>query len=610
MSLYTELKRRNVFRVAVAYLAVAWLITEVAGTLFPAFGIPDWSVRFIVILFTLGFIPALVFSWVYELTPDGLKREKDVVREASVTHVTARRLDIFTIALIMVALAFVLADRMWLAQRLEQQPEVQAEAMNEKVETFRPVTTQSRTPSNSIVVLPFVNMSADADNEYFSDGISEELLNLLAKVPELRVISRSSAFYFKGKNIKVADIASELNVAHVLEGSVRKAGERVRITAQLIEASTDTHVWSETYDRTLNDIFAIQDEIAAAVVDQLKLTLLAGPPQTQVVDPRAYTLYLQAAFAGSRFGPDAMEQSNDLLRQTLAIDPNFARAWRLLARNLRQQTRTGALSRPEGDRLSRQAIERALAIDPDLAVAHSWLAATTAGQPNADLVAAAASMQRAIDLEPANLTVLSHAASFLHTLGRLEDAIEVLEYVLKRDPLGPIIYNNLGWNYLAAGRPVDALSAAKTLRLISPNYGGLDTIEGMALLQIGDHEAAVNMMLNEPTQYWRLINLVRAYHTSRQTDKSDAALADLIESYAEDRPYWIASVLAYRNETDRAFEWLDRAVQKEDFALENLLSAPEFDSLGEDPRWLPFLRRIGKSPVQLSAIELEVNMPD
>ena len=224
MSLYHELKRRNVFRVGIAYLALAWLLTEVSGTLFPAFGIPDWGVRFVVIVFALGFLPALIISWVYEFTPEGIKREKDVVRDSSITHRTAKRLDVFTIGLIVVALAFLLADRFWLSPRHPEQIAAPAAVVTDNGQTSKSEPTEPQYPPKSIAVLPFVNMSADADNEYFSDGISEELLNLLAKIPELRVISRSSSFYFKGKDVKLADVARELNVAHILEGSVRKAG--------------------------------------------------------------------------------------------------------------------------------------------------------------------------------------------------------------------------------------------------------------------------------------------------------------------------------------------------------------------------------------------------
>jgi TolB-like protein len=249
MSLYAELKRRNVFRVTFAYLAAAWLLTEVAGTLFPGFGIPDWAFRFVVIVLAIGFVPTLIFSWAYEITPEGLKREKDVVRDESITHLTAKRLDGITIGIIVVALAFILADRFWLSPRLAEQSGAPEAVVADPGQLVAPVPAESQYPPNSIAVLPFVNMSDDPANEYFSDGISEELLNLLAKIPELRVSSRSSAFYFKGEKVDIPTVAEKLNVAHILEGSVRKAGNQVRITAQLIETRSDTHLWSETYDR-------------------------------------------------------------------------------------------------------------------------------------------------------------------------------------------------------------------------------------------------------------------------------------------------------------------------------------------------------------------------
>jgi adenylate cyclase len=269
MSLYQELKRRNVFRVAIAYLAGAWLLTEVAGTLFPAFGVPEWGFRFVVILFVLGFVPALIISWAYELTPDGLKREKDVVRDESITHLTAKRLDGITIGLILLAVAFILADRLWMNSRYSRSMEAPIAVALDPGPKPQSQAPHSEYPPNSIAVLPFVNMSDDAGNEYFSDGIAEELLNLLAGIPELRVIARTSSFSYKGKDVKITDIARDLKVRHVLEGSVRKSGQRVRVTVQLIETASGTHLWSETYDRTLDDIFAIQDEIAGEVVESM-----------------------------------------------------------------------------------------------------------------------------------------------------------------------------------------------------------------------------------------------------------------------------------------------------------------------------------------------------
>jgi TolB-like protein/Tfp pilus assembly protein PilF len=606
MSLYHELKRRNVFRVAIAYLALAWLLTEVSGTLFPAFGVPEWGIRFVVIVFVLGFVPALIISWVYELTPEGIKRETDVVRDASITHLTARRLDVFTIGLIVVAFAFIVADRLWLSPGIEQQITTPAEVVTDTAQTSEP---EHQYPLNSIAVLPFVNMSDDPGNEYFSDGISEELLNLLAKIPELRVISRSSAFYFKDKNAKLTDVARELNVAHVLEGSVRKAGNQVRITAQLIEARSDTHLWSETYDRTLDDIFAIQDEIAAAVVDVLKLTLLGATPQAEPTDPEAYALYLQAVHVGAQSSAEDLEQSNGMLKKVLATAPNYARAWRFLARNYAAQAARGLLPRDQGNDLAREAITQALAIDPNLAEAHSWFGMFVAEHDN-DLVAAAQHIRHGLLLEPNNLIVLAHSSGFLQTLGYLEETIAIQEYHVAHDPLNPSARGSLGWNYLYAGRPDEAIATARTLQMLSPGSVWAHSLQGHALLRKGENEAALKAIQQEPDELSRLASLVMAYHALGQAVESDAALTELIGKYEQSWPYFIAAVLAYRGEADRAFAWLDKAVAHGDPALSIIAGGTWFSNLYEDPRWLPFLESIGRSPAQLAAIEFEVKLPE
>jgi len=587
MSLYHELKRRNVFRVAIAYLALAWLLTEVSGTLFPAFGIPDWGVRFVVIVFALGFIPALVISWAYEITPEGVKREKEVVRDASITHLTAKRLDGVTIGLIVLALAFLLADRFWMSPRL--------------------AAPEHQYPPNSIAVLPFINMSDDASNEYFSDGISEELLNLLAKIPELRVISRSSAFSFKGKNPKMADVARELNVAHVLEGSVRKAGNQVRITAQLIDARSDTHLWSQTYDRELDDIFAIQDEIAAAVVDALKLTLLGEVPQAEKINPEAYALYLQAMYLDAQGTNESLKKSNAMLKQVLAIAPDFARAWRILSRNYTNQAGRNLLPRDEGFALSREALDQALTIDPDFAEAHSSLG-YRAMVYDGDLAAAARHFEHALSLEPTNLVVLGNSSGLLAKLGRLDEQITIREYVVAHDPLDPIDHNNLAVSYLHAERAEDVIATIETLLMLSPERLFAHYYLSLALLQKGENEAALEAIQQEPDEESRLEVLVMAYYALGRMAESDVALAEFIEKYEQKAPSYIAAVLAYRGEANLAFAWLDKAVQ---YNLHgSITTEPRFASIHDDPRWLPFLESIGRSPSQLDAIEFEVKLPE
>ena len=290
MSFFNELKRRNVFKVAAAYIIVGWLVMQVGDTLGPALLLPGWINSALAFFLILGFPLAMFFAWAFEMTPDGIKKEKEVDRSQSITHVTSQKLNNMIIGLLVLALGYFAFDKFVLGPQREADLRSQVqEQVAEGVAESEPEGPDAK----SIAVLPFVNMSDDASNEFFSDGITEELLNLLAKIPELKVTSRSSAFSFKGQNIHIPTVAQQLNVKHVLEGSVRKAGNRVRITAQLIEASTDVHMWSETFDRELDDIFAIQDEIAREVVTVLQVQLLGQVPVAEETDTEAYTFYLQ-----------------------------------------------------------------------------------------------------------------------------------------------------------------------------------------------------------------------------------------------------------------------------------------------------------------------------
>ncbi len=609
MSLYNELKRRNVFRVAIAYLAGAWLLIEVAGTLFPAFGVPDWGVRFVVIIFLLGFLPALIISWAYEMTPEGLKREKDVVRDASITHVTAKRLDWITIGLIAAALVFLMADRFWMSPRHPEQSVTSEEVATDNMQASEPETIESHYPPNSIAVLPFVNMSDDAANEYFSDGISEELLNLLAKIPELRVIARTSSFAYKGKDVKIADVADELNVGHILEGSVRKAGNQVRVTAQLIRTSDSSHLWSETFDRTLDNIFTIQDEIASTVVKQLKVTLLGLAPTSEETDPEAYALFLQARYLARQDSLDAYDQSIALFEQVLDITPDSAAAWNGLASNYREQTRGGNRPYDEGYQLVREAANHALAIDSAYAPAYANLG-WSAMDFDGDLASAARFFERALELEPANLSIIADAAILARNLGRLDTAISLLEYALTRDPLNPTDHGRLGIVYYFAGHLDAAISSSRTALMLSPRLVRANYQICEALLQKGELETALEVIQQEPQLGYRRIGLALVHHALGQTAESDAALAELEEKSERSAAYNIAYIYAFRGETDRAFVWLNKAVQYKDAGLPHVMINPLFASIHDNPRWLPFLESIGKSPAQLDAIELNVTLPE
>jgi TolB-like protein len=373
----------------------------------------------------------------------------------------------------------------------------------------RPTTSLTAIPEKSIAVLPFVDMSAGKDQEYFSDGISEELLNLLAKVPQLQVTARTSSFSFKGKEIAIPEIARTLHVAHVLEGSVRKAGNSVRITAQLIKAGTDTHLWSQTYDRKLDDIFAIQDEIAADVVKQLKVTLLGAAPKVRTTDPEAYALYLQAVQLGRQFTAEAFKQSDALYRKALAIDPRYAPAWVGLSRNFINETGQGLLPNKEGYAQAREAGTKALAIDPDYAAAHASLGDIAMFGDN-DLAGAAHHLKHALTLDPADLKVLDDSATLLQSLGRLDEALALGEAVVRRDPVNVTSLFNLGLDQRQAGQFDAAIASFRTVLSLATGRGEAHANLGIALMLKGDAQGALAEIEQETSEVFKMIGLPMA----------------------------------------------------------------------------------------------------
>jgi TolB-like protein len=471
----------------------------------------------------------------------------------------------------------------------------------------KPTTSLTAIPEKSIAVLPFVDMSAGKDQEYFSDGISEELLNLLAKIPQLQVTARTSSFAFKGKEVAIPEIARTLHVAHVLEGSVRKAGNSVRITAQLIKAGTDTHLWSQTYDRKLDDVFAIQDEIAADVVKQLKVTLLSAAPKARTTDPEAYALYLQAVQLGRPFTAEAFQQSDALYRKALAIDPRYVPAWAGLSRNFGNETSQGLLPNKEGFARAREAAVKALAIDPDYAPAHAGLGWIAMYGDN-DLASAALHLERALAIDPADLRVLTTSATLLQSLGRLDEALALEEAAVRRDPVNVTTLFNLGYHQRMAGRLDAAIASFRTVLSLSPSNGGAHCQLGVALLK-GDAKGALAEIAQETSEIYKMIGLPMAYQALGRKADSDAALAALIAKYEKDAPYNIASVYAFRGEADQAFKWLDKAVEYGDGGLGEIVTDNLFDKIHADPRWLAFLRKIGKAPEQLAKIEFKVTLP-
>lgn len=499
-------------------------------------------------------------------------------------------------AIVATVLAYVAVDRFWLSKRVAEQ--------QTQVETMPAISEKS------VAVLPFVNMSSDMEQEYFADGLSEELLNLLARIPELRVAARTSSFYYKGKEVKLAEMARELHVAYLLEGSVRKSGDRVRIRAQLVRAADGYHQWSETYDRTLEDIFAVQEEIAAAVVTQLKVTLLEAAPKVRKTSPEAYALFLQARHLYRQYTHQGIEKSILLYQRALAIDPTYTAAWNGLAESHIELgfLGKGPHSADEYFRLAREAANKALAIDPEDPWAHVNLSAV-ARLYDDDLATAVRHMEKALTLDPTDLHTLRDAAFLALGLNRPKTAIEVMEYVVARDPMDALNHGDLGWLYMVAGHLDEAIASSQVSVKLNPDAISMHYDLGATMLLRGDQEAALAAMLQEPDEGWRLTGLALAYHALGQVSASDAALSELTKKHEKSWSSTIARVYAFRGEADRAFEWLDRAVAYHDTAVVNFPVEPFLSNLHDDPRWLPFLRKIGKAPDQLAAIKFEVKLP-
>ncbi len=461
MSFFQELKRRNVFRVAVAYAVVGWLLVEVASVLFETFEAPAWVMKVFATIIALGFPLALFFAWAYELTPEGLKKEKDVDRSQTITHRTGRKLDYLIIGLLSVAVVFFASTHQWGSER--------------EIVDKPAITEAAAGGERSIAVLPFVNMSDDPANEYFSDGIAEELLNVLVKVEGLRVASRTSSFSFKGKGISIPNIARELNVNHVLEGSVRKAGNTVRITAQLIDVRTDRHLWSATYDRELEDIFAIQDEISGKIVQALKVALGSGEQQAMAhvgkptENVEAYELYLQGRYFWQRRGEDNIRRSIALFEQATELDPQFARAWSSLAA---AHTTLPAYSDETGHQHNPPAVlaaQRALTLDDSLAEAYAVLG--DIARVERKWMEAKAYYERAIASEPKNSTAHLWYGEHHATVGHMQEAFNEVLIAHQLDPLHPATNAHLADLYLWKRDTSNALKYARTAWDLGYNAG-------------------------------------------------------------------------------------------------------------------------------------------
>ena len=587
MSLFSELRRRNVYRIAAAYAVAAWLIIQVVETIFPAFGFDDATTRYTVIALMIGFVPAVILAWIFEVSPKGVHLDRGADQDASQATRTHKRLDQAIIAVLAIAVTYFAIDKFVLSE--------QDGAASAPPTVATPI-------GGSIAVMPFVDMSPDGDQAYFSDGIAEEILNLLARVPELRVVSRSSSFAYRDRNLNARDIAYELNVNYILEGSVRKQGDQLRITAQLIDALTDSHLWSGTFDRAFDDVFAIQDEIAAAVIPALEVELLHELPVTTEADPDAYTHYLKCRHYYQQRTSPGLEAAVEHCVQSTELDADYAPAWTNLASAYINQGETGQRDYIEAYELATVAVERALAVDPELPFAHSaraWIAFNF----ERDYPKSAKHFRIARSLFPNSNVILANASALAAHLGRFDDALAMVTRSIALLPSDSVAHAMRGIYLMQLGRldeaEQDFNEAAKLSRGSGYHSGNLALLR---LLQ-GRPAEALEYTADLDDEPQRLSVLAMAHFALGDRDVSDSAIAALHDGFADAFPMKTARAHAWRGETDDAFGWLERAANK-GHSIEGVKYDPFLSGLHDDERWLPLLESLGLNDALTAAIKL------
>jgi serine/threonine protein kinase/tetratricopeptide (TPR) repeat protein len=460
----------------------------------------------------------------------------------------------------------------------------------------------------SIAVLPFVNRSRSEEDEYFSDGLADELLNVLTKVRGLRVAARASSFQFKGKNEDVAVIGEKLNAATLLDGSVRKSGNRVRISVQLVKAADRMQLWSETYDRSLDDIFAVQDDIAQSVVKELRATLLGEAPDSDAsrkaeaevaraakghgTNPEAHRLYLQGKYLIERATEQDTAQGLRYLNEALALDPTHALAWTEVARAHANSGGFGWDSTFEGYRKAREAANRAIQLAPDLAEGYLRLSGVQRLH-DWDWKAAEASTRRALELAPGNAEVMRSTAGLLHLLGRYDEAERLYRSAVEQDPLSSAAYRGMALVYRSMDRLKEAEQAMRKGIELSPMQVRARQVLAIALSEQGRNEEALAEAKAEPAEWARLTALAFVYFRLGQRSESDQALAELEAKHSINAPYQIAAVHASRGDVDAAFRWLERAVAEKDAGAAQTRCERAFRVMHADARWIPLMRKLG-----------------
>src|SRR5205809_2617380 len=583
---FGELKRRNVYKVAVAYAVVGWLLIQVATQVFPFLDIPNWAIRLVILLTALGFPIALIIAWAFELTPEGIRRTEDADAAGQ------RSRGGIWMALVVIAAALSLG-LFFLGRYTAGNAQSQNRASRGSgVASSEAVTAL---PEKSVAVLPLLNESGDPKDEYFADGLSEELIAALAQINGLKVIGRSSSFRFKDRHEEPKAIGEKLGVSTLLEGTVRKQDDRVRIVAELINAADGIALWTRTFDRELKDIFAVQEEIARAVAESLKVTLLGSqdrPAQRGTPsNVEAHNAYLQGHFHFQRRNLEDYRKAVGFFDQAIRLDPDYALAY---AERSESWTFIGDLTgqREPAWSKDRSDADKAVAIAPALAEARAalgWVRFFV----NWKFTEGLSELKRAKELSPANPTANDLLARVILYLGRLDEAERQARYAVELDPLSVIAQGNLARVLLFAGKLDEADAAARKAAELQPASASSHRWQVVIAVLRGDGETALREAQLEPDEGYRRFELALAQQVRGNRQAADAALADLIANGRNQLAYQIAEIYAVRGETDKAFEWLQISLDNHDTGLLSLLIDPLIRGLRGDPRYKSMLEKIG-----------------
>jgi TolB-like protein/Tfp pilus assembly protein PilF len=602
MNLFVELKRRNVFRASAAYLALGWVVTQVTSTVAPALHLPDWIVPVVVWIGVIGFPFVVIFSWVFELTPEGLKRERDIVHDDSIKHVTARRLDHLAIGLFALAIALLAADRFVVRGSAPATAPTTATAKDAGAAANIGASEKSA-PANdkSIAVLPFADLSPGRDQEYFSDGMAEEILDALAQVQDLKVAGRTSSFFFKGKNETLQAIGAALGVAHVLEGSVRTQGNKVRITAQLIQTRDGFHLWSQSYDGDLSDVFQLQERIARAITDQLKVVLQGGQKvrlaQKGTPSAEAHEQYLRGRYFWNARGIENLQNAASAFKAALAADPDYADAWAGLAQTYALLPEYSVLDPASSGRidsvaLALEAANHALQLEPDSSAA-LLARAYVRCMFQFDWLGAEADYRAAIAGNARDPGARHWYAELLMYQRRWPEAAVQYDAALANDPLRPITHLSRALSLWFQGKPEAALPDFDESLRLAPgfHYSTMEKTKVLAQLRRFDEAAAAARTLPAGEREVMLSFIAAMQDPSKQ----EAAVREIL-AHGPGGVIGKPILFALLDRNDLTLTELERLFAEQDPYRAFVYMIPAFDPLRADPRFQALVRQVNLPP--------------